>query len=537
MLLLILIIAILALPDFSKLMINADSYAILLPAQRFLENWTFSFRLGENGDFFAPLFYRGGFSLVIALIAKIANLDLMMVARNIIAASYILTPVAAYFIVKKLLIIHQKNSLTVWQADWLATASSGLIIFSYSFSQWAKVLMSETPTIFLLALSLFFLTRNIKENDVEADTWWEDRNIDLSAICLGLALLFRLEMIIFLFAFVYLLGMMEKRRWWIKWFYLAIVLSIWLIYAGWLYMSNLNPNNWLTKQIDILYYLAEFHRLFAMALFSLIVVFFLVKRWPYLLVFPIGLLAWLIYYYQVDVRSGWEPFWLFINYDLVLALGAVLGIVGLWWGNKKLLIFFLFSLLPLGILYYSRGEYRYYVHLILGMALLTACGWNVIWVKFRGWKRIKAKSGLMMGLVLAMVLGQVYLFQKKSFLPEESYEQKVIEETMELIKSDSRLKGDIVICSMFSEAIYYSTKISSIDCFNGPSDILRRQGKSILVIVDEDIARNQKEFVNLLETKYAGGLIKKKWLVANYQEKNTVSLTNYPLRWYLIRGE
>lgn len=137
-------------------------------------------------------------------------------------------------------------------------------------------------------------------------------------------------------------------------------------------------------------------------------------------------------------------------------------------------------------------------------------------------------------VLLLFFAGQIYLFTRPSFLPTKSYEQVVISQTIDLINKEKINSSNLVICSVFSEAIYFSTNISSQDCFDGFADIKRHPDQKKLIIIEEDISRHQSEFAQYLAENYEDNLIDEKWIVTPYIEKNTTSLPKYPIKWYLI---
>lgn len=527
-LVLILVLSVWNLPDFSNLMINADSYAILLPAKSLVENGTFSFRLGEYGDYFSPLFYRGGFSFVIAVVVKIFGGDFWLWAKNLIQISYIFTPIFVYLICKEILFYFDNKISSSFQRKMLAFLVALLMLFSYSFMQWSRVLMSEITTILLVAISFYFLLKGGLADRA-------NRYLDISALIMGCALIFRFEMVVILIAFCFLLLVGGKKRWYEILFYFLISIIVWVFYFLWLYKTNLNSGTWLDSQMTIFYYLLGAHKLFLYFALSALIFLWLIWKKPYLSLIPMLVLGYIVYYLNFDFINELLPLISFGYHEILLVIGAFLGLIVVLWKNRKIFIFYFLAIVPLLFLYFSRGEYRYYVHLVMWLCILSVYCWWWLSVKIVRIKVLSIKIPLLLFIPLLIIGWQWYGSKSVSFLPEESYEQKVIQRTSQLLSErDDLISDQLVICSMFSEAIYYSIGLSSIDCFNGQSDILRRSGKQILVIVDEDVARNQIDFVKTLEEKYSNGLIKKEWLVTDYQEKNTVTLTKYPLRWYLI---
>jgi hypothetical protein len=73
-----------------------------------------------------------------------------------------------------------------------------------------------------------------------------------------------------------------------------------------------------------------------------------------------------------------------------------------------------------------------------------------------------------------------------------------------------------------------------MDCFDGFKDIVRNNTDK-LVIIDEDMARHQPEFVKYLEDDPNNILIAEEWVMVSYQEKNTKSIPLYPVRWMVVK--
>ncbi|MCU0680631.1 MAG: hypothetical protein MUF50_05025 [Planctomycetes bacterium] len=136
-------------------------------------------------------------------------------------------------------------------------------------------------------------------------------------------------------------------------------------------------------------------------------------------------------------------------------------------------------------------------------------------------------------VLVVLLVGQITLFYQPRFLPASSYEQIIIQKTLEVIEQEKIDTSHLVICSVFSEAFYYSTGISSQDCFNGVADV-RRGNFPKLVVVDEDVSRHQPEFADWLPVQYPHTLIAQQWVVTEYIEKNDSFITKYPVKWYLI---
>jgi len=181
-------------------------------------------------------------------------------------------------------------------------------------------------------------------------------------------------------------------------------------------------------------------------------------------------------------------------------------------------------------LYFSRGEYRYYVHVVVLLVVVAAYVWK--WLE----KKLMINKWLMILwwlLIIVMVSGQLYFDLMEDFLPTIGYEQSVAIKTKEVMENNN-IEANVVVCSVFSEAIYYETRHASMDCFDGLKDIMRNNTDK-LVVIDEDMARHQPETVEYLEKN--GEKIEEEWIMTAYQEKNTKSVPQYPVRWILIKNE
>jgi|GEM_PF-3262380 len=496
------LLAIIIQPPVTDLMINADTFVQLLSAKLLSETGSFSGYLGVGGDLLSPLFYRGGFSLMIYLINFFTE-DLWLSAKILLYLFYYLAIVATYFVTRKL------------YSPPIAVASTLLLMLGFSFSSWATVVMAEVPTIGLVALSLALLVYSRKNHAL----------LYLSALIFGLALTFRLEMMLLLPGWLILLCKIhEQYR--LAIYYALLSLFVWLLYFAWLYFTHVTPNEWFWQEAIILKQTLFTHHLFLYIAPLALILIPLAIRWRWLLLLPAAGAVGYLFYRPDHLYENLAPLQLFIANDLFLVLVALAGLIVLFWKQKHLFYALSISVGLLVMLYYSRGEYRYYVHLALPLGL--AAGAFVAWI----YQRQKILGSLLVAVIL---IGQAALFAQPRFLPPVSYEQIVIEHTQAMIARHNINPANLTICSVFSEAFNYSTGIAAIDCFEGEKDIYRSSFPK-LVVVDEDISRHQPEFIELLESKYSENLIDQEWIVTEYIEKNDTSITRYPLRWYWLDG-
>ncbi|MFA4930857.1 MAG: glycosyltransferase family 39 protein [Patescibacteria group bacterium] len=515
------IFSLIFLPPFSQLLINADSYAIMLTAEFLHQHGTFGAQLGEWGDIFSPIFYRGGFSLFIYLLSPLFHYNWLVTGQYIVQITYFLSIVLVFLVVKK-----------IFSSRWAGFFASLLAIFCYIFTQWSTILMSETPTIFLTLFSLFFLVYG------QSRPYW----LYLSAIVLGVAFMFRAEMIILLIPFSILIYIYYKNNLNI-FFYIIFSFIIWFIYLFSLYIFNPDPAFWLSQQINIFTFTLGTHQLFIYTILLLLLFLFLLIRWPLFAFIPAAIFVYLAINISLDFTSVLSPFYSYLYHDLPIIITGLAGLIWLYRHSKAMFLFFTFYCFPLLLLYFSRGEYRYYVHTIMPLIMLGGyfiyqiIGQLSASLTSHQNKLLFFTQKVFYFLILALIIaGEIYHYTRPDFLPAESYEQVVIEATQKVINSHYINQNNIVICSVFSEAIYFSTHISAQDCFNGREDIDRHPDQTKLIIVEEDISRHQPEFSQYLIDNYSDQLIAEQWLVTPYIEKNTTSLPKYPVRWYLILG-
>lgn len=512
---------------FWPLMINADSYAILLPAKFLAEKGSFSAQLGNGGDLFMPLFYRGGFSLAIYFFSELFGLDFWLAAKLIIQSTYYLSIIVIYYFVKFLIetYFEKNNSKQKFLIKMLVPFSAGcLLISSYSFKNWSTVLMSETPTIFLVLLAGLLLFKS-RANIIY---------YLLSAITIGIAMIFRLEMVIYLICFAYISLYFKNMKYWRVLLYLVIALFLWAAYCYWLYSSNIDPNAWLEQQKFIIEQLIGYHKLFLYFGAFLLVILLFLDKWPFLSWIPVLLACFFISKLSIGWKSDLLPFYSYFTHEWVLLITAAAGMIGLLITNRRFALPWLMALLSLLALYFTRGEYRYYVYLTpITVLMASLCFASLINIVLRKEKNIVfGKIFFIVIFCLLIIGGQLYLSEKESFLPKLSYEQVLIEKTQIIIKE--RKMDNILICSMFSEAFYYYTQKPVMDCFDGFNDIKRNKEIRKLVIVDEDMSRHQTEFVKYLQENNSQNLIQEEWIVTPYIEKNETTIPQYPVRWYLF---
>lgn len=487
-------------PAVMQLMINADTFVQLLSAKLLDETGSFSGYLGTGGDLLSPLFYRGGFSLFIYLVNLLTN-DLWFSAQLLIYVFYYLAIGSTYVVARNI------------YSRVVAVVVSLVLILSFSFSSWASVVMAEIPTIGLVALSLALIIHSRKRQTL----------LYLSALIFGLALTFRLEMLLLLPGWLILLHKIH-RHYRPAIYYTLISALVWLIYFIWLYLTHVTPHEWFWQEAIILKQTLLTHHLFLYIAPLALILIPLAIRWRWLLLFPVSGAIGYLFYRPDHLLENLAPLQLFFVSDLFLVVTGLFGLIVLFWKNKHLFYALAISLGLLLILYFSRGEYRYYVHLALPLTL--AAGAFIAWA----YQRQKFLGGL---LIITILIGQATLFTQPRFLPPVGYEQIVIEQTQDVIDRHHINPVNLTICSVFSEAFYYSTNITTIDCFEGEKDIYRGNFPK-LIVIDEDISRHQPEFIELLESQYADNLIDQEWIVTEYIEKNDTSITQYPLRWYWL---
>jgi len=496
----LLILAGLLHPPVSNLMINSDTFVQLLSARMLIEHGSFTGYLGVGGDLLSPLFYRGGFSLLIAAFSFLGS-DLFLVARGLIAFFFYLIIISVFFILNK------------FYKLWPAIIGTVLLIFSYSFSSWSTVVMAEIPTIGLICLALVFLIVAPPKN-----IW-----LVLSAIIFGLALTCRLEMLLFLPGWLILMNYRFKKLGSVV-FYALISFLVWSVYFTWLYLTHLAPGPWLAHELVILKQTLITHQLFLYFIPVGLIFVPLAWRWRWLSFLPVfGIIAYILLVRDL-LPVNWPPLLMFIGYDFFIILAGLLGIVMLYWRQPAIFYSVYLPVLFLTVLYYSRGEYRYYVHLVL--PLILAAGAFFAWL-------IRRPRTLAVSLTIMMIGGQMWLFCQPRFLPQESYEQLIIAQTSEVITQNNIPADNLVICSVFSEAFFYQTGFSAQDCFAGQTDVERGRFPK-LIVVDEDISRHQPDLVAWLDQNFADRQIGQSWLVTEYIEKNDTSITRFPVKWYLI---
>ncbi|MBU0648132.1 glycosyltransferase family 39 protein [Patescibacteria group bacterium] len=522
------IISLLLLPKFSNLLINADSYAIMLPVEFLSKYGGFSHQLGEHGDFFSPLFYRGGFSLVIYLFSLIFGQNYQIIGQSIIQFSYVSSAILVYFTAKK-----------IFSSELTGFFASMLLVICFIFTEWSTVLMSEIPTIFLVTLALTLLLYSSDKKNIL---------FILSALVLGIALAFRVEMILLFIPFIILIHKQAPAKLYRIPAYIFFTLIVWLSYIIWLYFTHPNPAEWFSLQQSILSETLAYHQLFVYSFILLLVFLFLLVRWPYLAFLPIIPLVYFASNLKFDFFDILPPFYSFLYHDLPIIAAGIIGFFIIRQKSKTFFLFFSLYLLPLLFLYFSRAEYRYYVHLILPLLLLASYFLsqllNIVILELDELSNRLKNQYINLGIKIfasfvfvIFISGQIYLYLQPSFLPPISYEQVVIENTQEIIKTESIDTCQLLVCSVFSEAFYYSTHVPAQDCFDGLEDIQRNPDIPKLVIVEEDIARHQPDFATYMETKYPRQLIAERWVVTPYIEKNITSIPHYPIRWYLINSD
>ena len=494
-------------PKFSGLLINSDSYAIMLPAKFLTESGSFYHQLGQAGDIFSPIFYRGGFSLFIYILAPLLNNNWFLSSQFIIQFSYFASILLLYFSVKK-----------IFSSSVAGFLSSLLLTFCYTYHHWATVLMSEIPTIFLLVLSIFLL--------LQKNSW----SFYLSAIILGISYTFRAEMILLLIPLYFLVDTVYPQDKTIKIIYSIFSLSVWVIYLFFLYQFNPSSDQWSLQQLNILYFTIGSHHLFFVLLLLIVLIIIIFRYWPILSIIPASIGLYVFLKLNLDWQHILPPLQSFLLHDFFIILAGIAGLIFLY-RQKKIFYFVISYFFLLFSLYFTRGEYRYYVHTIIPLVISASYVLSEI-VSSR--KTNPFLKIIYPSLVVLLLIGQLYLFLQPTFLPATSYEQVVIEETKNLINSKMIDQQNLLVCSVFSEAVYFSTDLSAQDCFNGLEDIKRNPGYTKLLIIDEDISRHQPEFTDYLTQNYSNNLIYQKWLITPYIENNNTSIPQYPVKWYLI---
>ncbi len=493
---------------FSSILINSDSYVYLLQAKFFDLNHTFSGYLGTNGDFLSPIFYRGGLSFFIYLIGIFLQKNYLLSAQFFIQSCSFLTVITIFLLVKKVFHSHIAGFL-----------SGLLIIFSYSFSYWSTVIMPEIPTIFLVSCFLFCLFSARRHNIY----------FIFSPLFLGLAILFRGEMILLFFPIIFIF-LYQKRKIADILYFFFIILAVWGMYFLWLYQSSHDPSVWLAYQLKIISQTINYHHLFLIAFFFLFVSIFIYLYRPYLIILLIFPLIYYFINYQPDYQNTISPLYSFFFHDAILIIFGIFGLIMLISRNKYLGGFFLFSLLILLPLYFSRGEYRYYVHLILFLVIPAGFFLTNFWHIF-----LSTKNKFIGVLFLLLIIsGEIFLYNQKNFLPTTSYEQTISDQTKQVIKLFDLQSENTVICSVFSESMFFTTNFSTIDCFDGLNDLKRKTNLNKLIVIDEDISRHQPEFVSKLQELYPTQPIYSQWVVVPYQEKNSISFPKQPTKWYFV---
>ncbi len=505
----VLLIGVVFLPHFLPLMINADSYAILMPAKLWQQYGYVGGELGNSGDYFYPLFYRGGLSLLILLVNVVTNLDLYIVAEWLILFSYILSLVLVYLLVIKLI-----GSIKS------AILATFLLAFSFSFRSWSGVLMAEIPTImlFLATLTALVYSRN-----------WSVL-LYLSAVLMGVTLAFRLEMVVLVIGVMIFMEHIYPKKNLLKWIWGFIVVGIWLVYEAVLYFMVWDAGWWLGDQVVRWKQTMQYHELFLYFAIFLVLCWVLSKISRWLLLLPVGLFVYILIGLNWDWYNILKPLLEFVKNDVVLVVVAMISVIYMLFMRVKLVVPLVWCLLMLLVVYFSRQEYRYYVHLVALLVLLASYLLKVVVENKNKW----VKYGLGMVLIGAIVY-QAKVTLGSSFLPQLGYEQVVVEETKEVLAENNL--SNVVVCSMFSEAMYFVTGIPSIDCFEGVNDLNRSKVDEVLVVVDEDMARHQPDFVAYLETNKQAVLIAEKWVLQTYVEKNSYSFPKFPVRWYVVRSK
>ncbi|HPN67059.1 MAG TPA: hypothetical protein PLZ62_00170 [bacterium] len=505
--LMVLLGGLLLLPKFLPLMINADSYAILLPKILMDKTGFLGGQLGMNGDYFFPLFYRGGFSLVILLMSKWCNVSELVMAKGWILAAYVASGVLIFFLLRK-----------IYQSNRVGLAGAAMLYLSYSFRSWSMVTMAEIPTICLILGAITILV-------------YSEKNIGwiLSALIMGVAFCFRLEMVVLLLLVGLIYNTMRKNLKELV-YYVWISMIVWLGYQLFLYLFSYDANFWLSDQLSKIGLVLEYHELFFAFAICLLGFWLMWKIQPLLTIIPIGLLGYYFWHIGGNWQVNWQPLWMFVWHDLPLMIIFGVSLLLALLRKEKKVLMWLVGILLLVFLYFSRGEYRYYVHVVVLLVVVAAYVWK--WLE----KKLMINKWLMILwwlLIIVMVSGQLYFDLMEDFLPTIGYEQSVAIKTKEVMENNN-IEANVVVCSVFSEAIYYETRHASMDCFDGLKDIMRNNTDK-LVVIDEDMARHQPETVEYLEKN--GEKIEEEWIMTAYQEKNTKSVPQYPVRWILIKNE
>ncbi|MFZ5392118.1 MAG: hypothetical protein ACOZAR_02880 [Patescibacteria group bacterium] len=341
--------------------------------------------------------------------------------------------------------------------------------------------------------------------------------------------MFRGEMIMILLPTIYIL-LHQKRALKEYLFYFATTLFVWFLYILWLYQSSYSPNSWIEFQLLIFQQTINYHTYFIISLLFIIVGALLYLYRPYLVILLFLPLIIVLKKININFSDILPPLYSFFSHDWIIIILGFFGLFFIVLKNRYLGGYFLFSLLILIPLYITRGEYRYYVHLMI--FFLIPLGFLLKYLWFKAKTAIWQFSLIIFSLLI--VFGQYKLSQYKNFLPNISYEQSVADQTNQVIKLFNFDSSDTVICSVFSEAMYYTTNFSSMDCFSGLNDINRKNNMGKLVVIDEDISRHQPEFVSELTKLYPNQPIYSQWILQPYQEKNTTSIPRQQIRWYYI---
>lgn len=452
----------------SDFLIYNDSYYFLILARNIAEHASFAGTLGVGGEVFNPLYYKWGYSLLIAPVYLICK-NLTFSAQIVSLAAGVLSIPLAYLFVAKFL-----------KSTWAGIVAALLLAVSFSATNLSGFVLSESLALFAALLFLNVLLTVGKQRSV----------LKWTAVSLSFFFLLavRLEAVLVLLP-VLVYTKTNKLRFKAMEAWHLFVWPVLLFAAVFLFFFRDSFATLSEKVLQVgglfSYYLPTFGTLAAVLTLSLITKLYK-KTWFWLtfmgLVFAVYFLLALI---RPDLLSHHHlsGLWTFIKVDFLLAGLAVGGLVFYMLKRKKhfSLAFVGAYFLPLFFAYAFRGDYRFFMNTVpVLLVLATFCLLEIF-------RDLKTKLLKVVGGILLLVLLFVQLnITLVSWHPKTDYSQTVANDLATKV-TQKPLPPDTAVLTYDIEAYHLklglpALRLAATAPYVQASDI---KSQNILVVLDQ----------------------------------------------------
>ncbi len=530
------VLRILALSQFNY---YNDSYYMMLIARNIACDFTLSGTLGPGGAATIPLFYKWGYSFFIVPFYLIFN-NLEFSAHITSLFFGILAIPLMYFFAAKL-----------FKSKIVGIIASFILAITFTHTAFSGLVMSETTGFFfnLLALYLILLACEKGKN-----IWFI-----FSGIIFGVAVITRLESFLFILPIIFWIYISVKKpaKYFISWLvsgfsflFLTFSVMFWKMgYTWWLLNLPFHPGRFFK------FFIPSFI-LLSLLFLSLLIWIFILKKPKYkktlftilsaVLFFGIIIALGSIYY------SGFFQYYLnfsaIINFVKVDFLASILGIIGLFClfkRNRNIFIFFLLVFIPLFLIYYPRGDFRFFVHLLITLipasAILLIEFYKIIKTKLE-----KIKSPLLnmsSVFVIVFILSFIFLFQifqvvNKNWLPSISYEKQMSLKLAEIVKNIN-INPETIILTYHIEPCYIDTDLSGWRINKEspyiPDEI--SEDRPLLIVIDEGMWDQRSEFSQFAENSLQPYNISEFYIEVPYYHNRYHYFSDKKVKVYLVKNK